>query len=218
MKIIFLIIAHDAENYNDLQKHWEVYMNTHPNIKSYFIKLKQNIDKPYLENNTIYTEGMESIIPGIIKKTTQSIKYLIDNKFEFDYIFRTNLSSVIKLDHFYNTILSLGTVQCAGVINKHENNSFLSGAGMLLNNQICKHLITDKTLDYDTYDDVAIGKFLIKNNYIMTPLKRSDYFINNPDVNNQHIINNDYHFRCICNNYKMTITVVGNLVTNIYKK
>ena len=39
MKLIVLILANDTDAYLKMQEKWKLYMNSHANIKSYFIKV-----------------------------------------------------------------------------------------------------------------------------------------------------------------------------------
>ena len=58
MKIIILILSNDSGHYLECQNMWRSYMNTHPNIKSYFIKYKVGLnDDVILENDTIFING-----------------------------------------------------------------------------------------------------------------------------------------------------------------
>ena len=51
IKIIFLIIDSDTphtENYTHCREIWRKYMNLYENIKCFFIKFKNDIDKEYI--------------------------------------------------------------------------------------------------------------------------------------------------------------------------
>lgn len=208
---------HEEKNYNELELIWKSYMNTHPNISSFFLKLTPNTNHTYLNNDTIYVKGTESLIPGILKKTIESLKFVI-NTYEFDYVFRTNASSVLNLNKFYNYILANNNIKCGGIIGTCVETKFISGAGILLNYDICNELvINENQLNYDIIDDVAIGLYLCSKNYNFTPLKRFD-FVNDPHLskNRQNTFNDNYHFRCKCNNYKLTCVTAKNVAKKIY--
>ena len=101
MKIIILILANDSGIYLECQKLWKTYMNLHPNIKSYFIKFNPELTTDILvDNNTIFIKGNESFITGCLIKTLESINYVLKNE-DFDFIFRTNMSSVVNLNNLY---------------------------------------------------------------------------------------------------------------------
>jgi len=143
MNLIILIIAHDEGYYLEMQELWRIYMNKSKNIKSFFIKYKSDLNEEIiLENDTIFVKGYESFIPGCLDKTVKSIEFLLNN-IEFDFIFRTNLSSVVNLNKLYGLLNT--DIQSAGVIGKTQNGKFLSGAGILLNRDVCK-LIIEKSL------------------------------------------------------------------------
>ena len=79
MKIIILILAHDDGWYHICQSIWKSYMNTHPHINSYFIKHRSDMTNDFLlENDTIYIKGNESMIPGCLEKTIQSIIFILN--------------------------------------------------------------------------------------------------------------------------------------------
>jgi hypothetical protein len=123
MKLIILILANDTDIYLECQKLWKTYMNTHSNIKSYFIKYKVGLnDDVILENDTIFINGNESLIPGCLVKTIKSIEFLLKTQ-DFDFIFRTNMSSVIDLHKFYNLVIN-NKNDCSAVIGYHNNIKF----------------------------------------------------------------------------------------------
>ena len=138
--LIILILASDNEYYSQMQKLWKIYMNTHDNIKSYFIKYSSEIDEEVIINDsTIFIKGSETYIPGCLDKTVKAIEYLLNKNVMFDYIFRTNLSSVVHLDKFYELLND--NIECAGIIGYINNNKFISGAGMLFSKKTCLNLI-----------------------------------------------------------------------------
>lgn len=179
-------------------------MNTHNNIKSYFIKYKQNIEHDiYLDDNenTIFIKGYESLIPGVLDKTIKAIEYCINN-FKFDYLLRTNMSSFIILNKLHSYCLN-NSIDCGGHIsfcNKDpqfvNGRQFISGSGILLSNNACKYLIENKNIiNYKIDDDVEISSVL-KEKYDFSYIKRNDKIINIP-FDKETVINSDvYHYRC----------------------
>ena len=162
MKIIILIIADDTKQYYiDMQNIWKKYMNTHKQIKSYFIKFSQTIENNIIdeENNTIWIKGIETYIPGILDKTIKSFEHLIKNNIEFDYVIRTNLSTIVLLDNLYNYLLTNPTDYAGpiGIIPKKEiknnihydkidmdNKFFPSGTCIILSKNTINILLNDK--------------------------------------------------------------------------
>jgi hypothetical protein len=220
MKLIILILANDNEHYLQMQNLWRKYMNTHQNIKSYFIKynIKNDIDI-FVEGDTIYIKGnSESFIPGCLDKTIKSFEYILNNE-SFDYIIRTNMSSVWDLNKIYNLLLS-NKFCASGVIGNDNSQIFISGAGMLFNRDICNLIIQNKNqLDYNILDDMSISTLLSKLNIIPTPLTRFEAYNyeNNYENINNNLIDNHYHFRCKSNiNNNITINIMSHIIKLIY--
>jgi len=197
MKLVILILANDNNTYLPMQKLWQTYMNTHPHVKSYFIKYNENLQHDIvLDNDTIFIKGRESYIPGCLDKTIKSIEYVLKN-FEFDFIFRTNMSSVVDLNILYKLLNK--DIECSGVIGDCGGQKFVSGAGILISKDTCKLLVDMKSsLNYNVLDDVSIGQFLVKNNINIKPLTRFDVlnYYNNVNLITKDSIHNFYHFRC----------------------
>jgi hypothetical protein len=149
MKIIVIIIASHAEHYDEMINIWKKYMNSHNNITSFFIMNDENISEPIvIKENIIYVKAKEDFIPGILDKTIKSIEYCLNN-FEFDFIYRTNLSSFLVLEKFYEFISKNNYIEYGGVINTHDNFLFASGSGFFMSKYICEYLIHNQSkLDY----------------------------------------------------------------------
>lgn len=196
-RIIFLILANDTEHYLPMQTEWRKYMKSHQYINCYFIKYHNNENEQeiFCNEDTIYVKGEESLIPGCLDKTLKSIEFLLNNKYEFDYILRTNLSSVWNLHKFYDLVDTIG-YHAAAVNDIARNKPFLSGAGLLLSRNTCKLIINNKDeIDYKLIDDLAISWFLLDKNIKFDSLKRSFAYsgITDEEINNR--IKNNYHLR-----------------------
>lgn len=198
MKIIILILSNDSGHYLECQNLWRSYMNTHPNIKSYFIKFDPQLTSNILvDNNIILIKGNESLIPGCLVKTLKSINYVLKNE-DFDFIFRTNMSSVVDLHKLYNLVIN-NKNDYSGVIGIHNNIKFASGAGILLSKQLCSNLITYKNLlNYNLIDDLSIGLLFQINNVNIYPLTRFEAYNYENNINQitKGMIKDYYHFRC----------------------
>lgn len=236
MNIIVLIIASDnTEHYVKMQDIWKTYWHEHPHIKCYFIKCDEYLEEDVmLKNDTIYVKGIENYIPGILVKTIKSIDYLLKNE-NFDYIYRTNLSSFLDLNRLYQYALN-HQFDYSGVIWDCDK-LWVSGAGIFLSKNACQTLINSDMLHYDLIDDVAIGDELIKH-YTIYPGTRCDvidssiikqhyfdyqgvssdtlclimdsekiFIDNNPDI---------FHYRCKCDNPSKSIDIMNKLLYYIY--
>jgi len=218
MKIIILILANDNSYYCKIQDLWRKYMNTHPNIQSYFIKYSETCEKDLVEiGDTIYLRGADSIRPGCFIKTIESLKYILQNK-DFDYVLRTNMSSVWNLNKLYD-VVSSNNFSSAGVIGIHDGFQFVSGAGILLRKDVAHKLAYTnypENIFYskDMPDDVIIGCILKDYDVQMDVLTRFEAWRYNvtPEA-----LENYYHFRCKCyEQWDDTIKIMTAIINLIY--
>lgn len=196
--ILLLIIANENNPlYNKLMNIWIQYMNSHKQIDSYFIVYKSDIDTPYIQDNTLYLKGHESV-ENIIHKTVDSLEYFLEKK-SYTHIVRTNLSSLWNFSNLYKFIKSLPSYNLyCGFIGQHNNILFASGAGIIMSNDICNIIIKYKENIYNTklIDDVAIAVVLNNLGIAITPASRVDF--NCPESFHPNIPPNTYHFRLKC--------------------
>lgn len=218
MKLIILILASDTGEYLKMQQLWKTYMNRFPYVTSFFIKYDPDLsDNIQLQDNTIFIKGSESLIPGCLDKTIQSIEFVL-KEFDFDFIFRTNMSSVVDLKKLHNILND--KIQYAGVMGIYNNITFASGAGFLLNKNSCQLLINNKDkLQYNLIDDVSLGDFFENHKIPITPLTRLDVFVcqDNMDLITKERFLNHYHFRCKSDiNHLKTVQLMEKVIRLIY--
>jgi len=225
MKLVILILANDNYAYIQMQELWRKYMNTHKNIKSYFVKYDSMLQSDIaLINDTIFIKGNESYIPGCLDKTIKSIEFLLKN-IEFDFVFRTNLSSVVNLNKLYSLLNN--NIKYGGVIGYTDNESFqthtndrqqfVSGSGILISKDICNLIINNKSmLKYYVIDDVSLGELLQTLNINFTHLERYDVSNYNYEFVNDIIVNH-HHFRCKVNeDSEKTVELMQKIINILF--
>ena len=95
---ICLIIASHSVVYDKMANLWRKYMNTNPNIKSYFLYCDTNIEGDiFITDDKIIYKHEENFSPGILLKTLAGI-HVANTYFSYDYILRPNISSVFHFD------------------------------------------------------------------------------------------------------------------------
>jgi hypothetical protein len=95
---ICLIIASQSEVYDKMADLWRKYMNTNPNIKSYFLYCDPHIESDILiTDDKIIYKHEENYAPGILLKTFAGI-HVANTYFSYDFIIRPNISSVFHYD------------------------------------------------------------------------------------------------------------------------
>lgn len=198
MKIVVLVIAHDDPKYIQMQNIWRSFMNTEPNIKCYFLKHSRDVVKTTIcdTSQTIFVPGEDSLIPGVLTKTMAAVDFLLHSSIEFDYILRTNLSSVwimSKLQQFVDTYQP--EIACY----PDPNPTMYSGAGLLFHRKWWSYLSENASkLNYQIPDDVEIGNAILRapNCPPRFPLPRvtCDLGTNLSALLEQHP--DVFHFRC----------------------
>lgn len=120
---------------------------------------------------TLYQPGEESLIPGVLEKTKGAIEYFCKTM-EFDYLYRTNLSSVFDMDKMLE-YLENNPVDYAGKLeNAFDEYEFVSGSGYVLSRRACGVFLDhyeEIACQHDLFDDVATGKIMqkyVKMSYI----------------------------------------------------
>lgn len=183
MKMLNLILACDKEPWKSvehtIEQTWGQYIDT------FFYYGNGNNTH---DDKRIYIDVSEGL-NNTAHKTIKCFEYALNN-FEFDLIFRTNISSYVDfpllksaLENIYNPNLY------AGVIGKHKDIYFASGAGFAISKKNVEFLVNNQLeLDYSLIDDVCVGHALTEP---ITPLTRYDI-----DERNQTIDTSFYHYRC----------------------
>jgi hypothetical protein len=235
-KTIILVIASRGDIYDQfIFKYWIPFIN--------YIKDsgKKDIEIFLIFGTNVYTKDFDEIkenilkfdcdengsfgswTPGILQKTIKGMEF-IDSNYEYDYIFRTNLSSFLIFDNFIKIVESLenNKVYC-GVINDYYIKKYISGAGIFISKDLVKYLINNENkLQYNIVDDVAIGYLL--QTFIQNPLHRVDicinYFNENTAYNyiNEIINNNHYHVRIKNSDRNLDIMYIDFLTNYFYKR
>lgn len=152
----------------------------------------QNVEVD-MARRTIYFKQDECLIPGILAKTVKAIEFLFKScdletgfPYKYDFVWRTNLSSVLDFDglHAYCSkgnfdSLSGNAVEPSvlsgfygGYIGNYGDGRFASGAGFLMSRDVAEYLVLHKdSLRWDLIDDVAIG-FLLEPVFGLVHIER----------------------------------------------
>jgi hypothetical protein len=175
MRLLVLILSSPGPIYQKFKENWKKC--EHPSIDRYFIEYSESIPEDHqITEDSILIKGTDSFIPGCLAKTVQSLNLIDPTK--YDYIIRTNLSSVI---HFQRLIAHLETQATdgyyAGVNGKHQPEDrkqkyftdqypganpniidFCSGALFIMSPDVAKVVASDiHYMDSPIIDDVYIG-------------------------------------------------------------
>ena len=247
-QIVILVIMSRNEIYDQIIKNYwtnllQYIKSNHPNIRIFFtIGYDVEIDDlpKIIKDNVIISDKRETYTPGILYKTIYSLNY-IHNYVNYDFLFRTNLSSFLYIKNMLKYIEKLPSKKCyiGSILTLGENDQYqkfipdvknlqyLSGAGIFLSPDVIQIILdNEKNLNYNLIDDVAIGHIL-KDKIKFTNLKYTRFSIvrNSKNLNEQQLKDNlnkilnssQFHIR-IANkkNRKVDIPIFDYFTKNIY--
>jgi hypothetical protein len=171
-------------------------------------------------NKTLFIRGDECLIPGILHKTVEALSYFLS--FDYNFIWRTNLSSVLDfegLERYIGTISSTGFY--GGYIGKTVGKAlseatlckdiwFASGAGFLMSRDVAEYLVLNKSLlRWDLIDDVAIGA-LLEPRYGIVPIERCWI------QSGEEVVGSDvFHYRCESYQHLRTVEFMQYVVRGL---
>jgi hypothetical protein len=222
MKIVVLIIASGesyTKQYAEMESVWLKYMNLFPDkFECYFIKSNPDLDAEIkVDKNTIWVRREENIIPGIITKTVLAIEYALSNT-QFDYLVRTNMSSVINLPLLYNLLPIYEKkypVHYFGSYNPHHG-GYIEGSCIVLSRFACQYLCKHVNLSSTMLEDVTIGNTLYPH-FTVTHYPKKDV------LQYTHLskltptdIDNYFHYRCKSHDHLETTQIMEAIVKTIF--
>lgn len=130
-------------------------------------------------------------------KLFRAFNYIEKSGIEYDYIYRTNLSSYIFIENFINWANKITNEDLyAGVVVKANLNhrwpyrfmcklaellqpensiSFASGSGFLISRKNIQRVLSDTKLDFRLADDSMVGECLHRHGVKITPVSRIDF-------------------------------------------
>jgi hypothetical protein len=187
------------EKYQILKQYQKSYLDKFKDtIKFFYIEYKDDITDDVVEiDDYIFIKGKEDpMIPNLLNKNIIAINY-INKKYDFDFILRTNLSSIwniFKLLSLYDEIPKSNFFGGYVIFN-----SFVSGTGIFISRDLLEKLLKINTNYFNHLDDVAISIHM-KNiginmsNLNILPNYKMNYQIideNVSDINSPHYKNNN---------------------------
>ncbi len=192
MKLIILIIDSLGFHYENLKKiQKETWNNKNfNNHTTFYYSFNENVDKILCNDTDIIIPGEEGLY-NIGKKTLIAFEYILNN-FDFDYIYRTNLSSYLNTK-LLSKVIEETDPEYFGIIGKYNNISYGSGSGYAISKNLTEKVVQFKEQWNHYYiDDVSIGELLSKHGHSPTLARRFDitHIMNETEIDPSH-----YHYR-----------------------
>jgi len=204
MKILFLIMSHRTEDsvFENYKRIWDEQIKnldyTRYNFDFKFLYCDDKIDTNYkIIDNELISKCFENYWYSLIVKLMDGFDYFIKN--DYDFVFKTNLSTIVNFEKFYEYCSNLPIKQefvYDGIVGTYKDFLFCSGAGILLNRKSIELILLNKNLlDESWTDDIFIGFVLNKLNNIQPNLghiSRLDIINENTPIIKQDILNNTH--------------------------
>lgn len=175
-------------------------MKQNKSVDCFFYKGHPNLtQQEVLVGDTLWIK-IEEEWNTIYEKTLRAFQYFTPRLKEYDFVYRTNLSTFTAFDELVAYCGDLPRYQCCaavtGGIPEQESNrdslkyprSFPGGNGFLLSPDLVQRLIEDKE-PLDTQDDITIGNALRRWGVRIHEFVRPDFCEDGSwFVNNHHLL------------------------------
>lgn len=234
-KILNLVLfSKNTPEYIEMYKITRNFYKKYKNVVSIYYTYSDhdNYDK---KENILYIKGKETYLPGILDKTVKTFQYVpiiekMMNK-KFDYIIRTNISTIVRFDKLSNKLNGVD-YGCglkniiyknyrdpnSGIIDDHlEGLEYASGTCIIFSRDLFYKILPKLYLvDRKLIDDVSIGKFMKKyfGKYKLVSFNDFFVFTDNKDLCQKDIENNIF-FRNRHPDRKMDLEKMNKIIDNL---
>jgi len=177
--IILVYASHNEEIYRNGRENWLRYKDSNPNFKVLFIYAGDPVKEYGLEKqdcDLIY-DDLKETLTGVVEKTQRGIKYASEN-YEYDYIIRPNITSVLDLNALdkYLDTLPKENVYNGGIVVHEGKVKLVRGAMIIFSKDVAAKLI-DTEIKYIDIEDVSIGNKMTELGVHATDLDSKYYSI-----------------------------------------
>lgn len=177
--VILVYSSHNEEIYRNARENWLRFKDSNPNFKVLFLYAGDPVKEYGLvkqDCDLIYDDLKESIT-GVVEKTQRGIKYASEN-YEYDYIVRPNVTSILDLNALdkYLDTLPKSNVYNGGIVVHNQKIPLVRGAMIIFSKDVAEKLI-DTEIKYIDIEDVSIGNKMIELGVPATDLDSKYYSI-----------------------------------------
>jgi hypothetical protein len=202
IKIIHLVLFNPDEHYLKMYQTTRRYYKSLKNVRTLYYTFSENIDTEFVvKDDILYIKGKETYVPGILDKTIKAFEFCYLYMKDYDYVVRSNISTVIHMDLLRHHLLGpknldfgggdvikLGWIDnSAGISDKrYWGTEYPSGTSIIFSKSFFKRMMMDvlngsKKFDRQIIDDLAIGIFVKYHYPDITPLYiKKGFVVNKP--------------------------------------
>ena len=199
-KIIFVIIYSNNALYSRFKHYlFMLYSKYSNDIKFYFVEnTPQFIKSKYQINGTdFYVNGHENTKPGIYLKTFEAINFINQN-FDYDYLIRTNISTIYNIPKIINYLNNKPKIKFATgyILNCIKYGDFIHGTSIIISKDVANMILQPHNFSLKLPDDVLLS-YIIKSygiNFEYFDLNYINFLIYNNYNENKILLNNDTLF------------------------
>lgn len=195
MKFLNLVLYSVNNYYIQMRDIVDEYYSKLTNVKTVYYTCNPNMTNDYLlDGNILYIKEEDTYIEGILRKTIKSFEYFLPDIDEYDYIIRSNISSIIdfkllekELLHKPINMYGGGKIwelewldsNCGVIDDTWFGTKYASGTSIILSKNGLKFLVDNKQkLHYDIIDDLSIGILFREYMNDYKPIGFDDKWIN----------------------------------------
>ena len=232
IRILHLVLYSSNPEYDEMYLLTRDYYKKFNNIITLYYTFSPNHDVITIVDDILYIPGNETYLPGILDKTIKTFEY-INLHYKYDYIVRSNISTIINFNLLSNKLNKINIQYGGGIINqlewldvaggindkKYFGTKYASGTAIIFSNKMMKQFLLKKDkINYDIIDDVSIG-LLIKEQFPeITPIATNEFLFVSEDIQDiDSYLNNTIFYRNRCSDRKKDIDHMKIIINNLSK-
>ena len=173
-RVLILVLASDTEPfYCKLQSLWRAVR--HPRADIMMLKAHPDLrGDDFIYENTIYI-GCPETLNTVYEKQMRGFRVLRPLLSQYAFVFRTNLSSYVDIPAYLEYCETLPqTAVYRGVIGRHKEKEFASGAGYTITPDLIERLVRENPPEV-LLDDVSVGYAITGWGIPVIAASREDY-------------------------------------------
>jgi len=191
LKYVNLVLHSDDKDYNQMKEITEKYYKKFENVTTIYYKFDKEITNKYeMKDNVLKIKGTESYLPGILDKTVKAIEYVVNNKYDCDYLVRSNISTMVDFELLDKELGKKPIEYGGGLINELQMIDKSGGivdetyfglknasgtANVFSKNTLEQVMAKQDKINYKLIDDVAIG--LLMRDELKKPAEQVGSFL-----------------------------------------
>ncbi len=212
--ILHLVLYSNTLEYENMYLLTSAYYKKFNNVITIYYTFSPKYNIITLIDDILYIPGNETYLPGILDKTIKAFLY-IDSHYQYDYIVRSNISTIINFNLLINKLNKINIEYGGGIINKLKkldkfngiNNTtyfgtkYISGTTIIFSNKMIKKILLNKDkINYNIIDDASIGIFIKEEFPDIVPIEINDFLFIEEDIQDINLYLDNiifYRNRCI---------------------